>query len=369
MHPHSYRNKKLNVMKKIFFFLLVVSIVSCTNTPADSGIKNESPSVQQQIDSTDLTNNFFDNEEVHPLKFGEIEIAGEVNNPGMVDFKSLPLRTIIVKEALPTENGNEFVGAFRYDGYSLFDILNLHTPNKNNQEAFPPIIDLYAEIENANGEKVIFSWGEIYYPTHLNEIIIATNVMRIVPSKTKELWPLPTNSKIVVGQDLLTSRNIDSPVKITIKTASREFEIEKGMSPMFAPKVDVFVDEVNTLTINKTLETIQTTDYESIFYGRGRGIHSTTPFHGQMMKNILQNQIPFTAKNLQQAYIIISAEDGYRGVFTYSEIFNRNDQAELLLIYDPQQSNGGAFRLFPASDFFSDRAIKSVNGIYFEMLN
>jgi hypothetical protein len=60
----------------------------------------------------------------------------------------------------------------------------------------------------------------------------------------------------------------------------------------------------------------------------------------------------------------MAAKDGYRGVFTFSEIFNRNDQSETLLIFIPDEKDGGAFRLFPAGDFFSDRAIKAVESIY-----
>ena len=62
--------------------------------------------------------------------------------------------------------------------------------------------------------------------------------------------------------------------------------------------------------------------------------------------------------------IVIAAEDGYRSTFTFSEIMNRNDQSEVLMIYDPDDKDGGAFKLFPAADFFSDRAVKSVNSIY-----
>jgi hypothetical protein len=88
-----------------------------------------------------------------------------------------------------------------------------------------------------------------------------------------------------------------------------------------------------------------------------------------MLKEVLADQISFTAQNLKTAFLIVAAKDGYRGVFSYSEIFNRNDQSELLLIYDPKTIDSGAFRLFPAGDFFSDRAIKSVNRIYFEQLD
>ena len=64
---------------------------------------------------------------------------------------------------------------------------------------------------------------------------------------------------------------------------------------------------------------------------------------------------------------LVVAKDGYRGVFTFSEIMNRNDQAEVLLICYPEAKNKGKFRLFPACDFFSDRAIKSITGIYFSV--
>ncbi len=355
-------------MKKVFLLFLITSLFSCQQSNDSTNQKIESAYANRQMDSDDSTNNFYDNEKLYDLKVDEIEISGEIIHPGIINTSQLPVRSIIVKETLPAKVGNTFVGAFRYDGYSLFDLLNAHTPNKINREVFPPIIDLYVIIENAKGEKAVFSWGEIYYANHLHEIIIANKVMRIVPSKTNELWPLPTNAKIVVGSDLLTSRNIENPVKITVKSATREFEIEKGMSPMFAPGIDVFVEDELSFSINKPNENLKTHSYESIFYGRGRGIHSTIPFDGQMMREVLSGQIPLSEETLRESYLIFAAKDGYRGIFTYSEIFNRNDQAELLLIYMPENNDGGAFRLFPPSDFFSDRAISSLNRIYFDKL-
>jgi hypothetical protein len=152
-------------------------------------------------------------------------------------------------------------------------------------------------------------------------------------------------------------------------SATREFEIEKGMEPMFAKNVDVFVNNEKTLTINKPVKGLQNQSYETIFYGRGRGIHSTTPFTGQMLKEILAGQVEFNADNIQNGYMIMAAKDGYRGVYTYSEVFNRNDQAEVLLVHLPDVESGGAYKLFPAGDFFSDRAIKSIDRIYFETIN
>jgi hypothetical protein len=58
-----------------------------------------------------------------------------------------------------------------------------------------------------------------------------------------------------------------------------------------------------------------------------------------------------------------AGQDGYRCAVSYSEFFNRNDQQEFLLITTPKDEDGGMFRMFPAADFFSDRAIKSLSEI------
>ena len=47
-----------------------------------------------------------------------------------------------------------------------------------------------------------------------------------------------------------------------------------------------------------------------------------------------------------------------------SELFNRNDQAEFLLLDHGDGSDGGRFAIFPAPDFFSDRALKAVSAIH-----
>jgi hypothetical protein len=61
----------------------------------------------------------------------------------------------------------------------------------------------------------------------------------------------------------------------------------------------------------------------------------------------------------------IVGKDGYHCAVSYSELFNRNDQQEFLLIKTNHEEDGGLFRMFAAADFFSDRAIKAVSEIHF----
>jgi len=347
--------------------VFVLWLASCNNPG-----KINQPVVNQfdefaLIDSVDATNNFYDNVESYILPVSPIMVDGEISNPGIIDLSSLPMRSVIVKEAIPDEaGGNKFTGAFRYDGYSLVDILNKMVLQKKNGKEFEPIIDLYVEIENRSGERVIFSWGEIYYPNNLHRLMVATRVARIVPSKTNELWDLPSVSKIVAGNDLLTSRNISDPVRITVRSYPRSFETVKGMTPMHSASFGIYnADDKLLAEIKEIPSSIPKQSYNTIFYGRGRGIHSTTPFNGIMIRDLLGDYYPQTNESLKKGLLCVVAADGYRMAVSWSELFNRNDQQEMLLIEDTTGEDGGRFRFFPACDFFSDRAIKSVKGIYY----
>ena len=104
--------------------------------------------------------------------------------------------------------------------------------------------------------------------------------------------------------------------------------------------------------------------FEAVFYGRGRGIHSTTPFSGPFVKEILSSYFPVNSQNMQTGILCFTGLDGYRCAVSFSELFNRNDQQEFLLVRMKKNENGGEFRMFAACDFFSDRAVKSLSEIH-----
>ena len=348
--------------KTILLPVIFLSLISCNQESPNNQLNK---SLAQFIDSTDMTNNFYDNTETYNLPVKELFVDGEIANPGKVDFSSLPKHSVIVKETLlDSAGGDRFTGAFRYDGYSLFDILEKRIIRKSNAGEFSPIIDLYIEIENDKGEKVIFSWGEIYYPNNLHKILIVSNVSRIVPSKTKELWTLPEESKIVAASDLITERNISNPVRITVRSYPISVSTSKGLSPMYSEKILLFNGKKQIGELTSVPGSINNETFNTIFYGRGKGIHSTTPFYGVMLKDVLLKNYPVNRENLCSGIICITGKDGYRCALSYSEIFNRNDQQEFLLIKSAAGEDGGLFRMFAASDFFSDRAIKSVSEVH-----
>ncbi|MCX6335024.1 MAG: hypothetical protein NT092_12095 [Bacteroidia bacterium] len=345
--------------KKLLIPALLLGLLSCNIKPTVN------QSLIQFIDSTYMTNNFYDNTRTYELPVMELTVEGEVANPGEVDFSSLPKHSVIVKEALLDSTGDgRFTGAFRYDGYSLFDILEKVMIRKANTDEFSSIIDLYIEIGNDKGEKVVFSWGEIYYPNNLHKILIASNVSRIIPSRTKELWALPESSRIVAAADLITERNISDPVRITVKSYPKSILTVKGMSPIYSEKILLYKGKEQIGELTSIPGSIKNETFNTIFYGRGKGIHSTTPFTGVLLREVLVKYYPVNRDDLRFGIMCITGQDGYRCALSYSELFNRNDQQEFLLIKTAEGEDGGLFRMFAASDFFSDRAIKSVSGIH-----
>ena len=261
----------------------------------------------------------------------------------------------------------KFIGAYRYEGYSLFDILKERILKKKNMAEFPPPLDSYLEIENARGEKVVVSWGEIFYSSILNRIIIATSVSPIVPSRTGEQWPIPKVSKMVFADDLLADRNLTGPIKITVRSAPRFFTINRKIKPLYSSEIKFYRNEKLLGKITEFKDLLKPQSYKSIFYGKGRGLHSISDFSGYELKEILVKYFSPDTEILQRGLFTIAAIDGYRVIFSASEVFNRNDWSEFIIL-DLEKAEGGKFKIFPAPDFFSDRAIKAVSKIHLDLI-
>lgn len=260
---------------------------------------------------------------------------------------------------------NRFLGSYHYDGYSLFDILKEKYVRKNNREEFKSVIDLLILVENRQGERVILSWGEIFYPNSLHRVMIATRVAPIIPTLTQEEWPLPRETRLIVAGDLATVRNIPAPSKITVFSSPLSFKRRAVQGGLYSPAIRIFdAQGKKRQTLASLPENLPLFDYPSVFYGRGKGFHGIQNFHGRPLREILKSLFPASESNLMRSYFTIAALDGYRIAVSFGELFNRNDFVEFLLVDRGPGSDGGRFSLFPAPDFFSDRAVKAVSTIH-----
>jgi hypothetical protein len=309
-------------------------------------------------------NDFYDNEPFFSLPIKTLEVAGEVAAPGRVDLSGLPLRSVMVREAVTRDGKPAFVGSYVFQGYSLFDILKERAVAKKNEKEFHSVIDLFVVVENAKGDKAVFSWGEIFYPTTPHRILVAVKVARIVPSLTKERWPLPVIARLAAADDLIADRNLDDPVRITVLSAPLSFPVQKGKSPMHAASFRIVDRGREKAKIEHLPEGIPVMTLPSVFYGRGKGFHGIAYFEGVPLRTVLAGRVPSDAAATRTGLLVVAGDDGYRAVISVSELFNRNDNGEFLLC-DRGEKDGGRFSVYPGPDFFSDRAVKALKEVHY----
>lgn len=311
-------------------------------------------------------NDAFDNIPLSVLSGNLPEVVGETLNPGTPSFSDHLLRSVTVKEFAPAKENEEpvFKGAFQYYGYSLADLLKDYVVDKKNYEEFKQSTDLYIVVENDLGEKAVFSWGELYYSASGNDIILATAVQPVWPKSDEDRWDLPDQIRIVAANDYLTVRNIERPVKISIQSFPKSFPGYKGLRPLYSPEIIVSgpgIDFVikNQKSINKDKITQNT-----VFFGLSRGFKGGRRFTGTPLSEVLKESYNFSVSDIKSGLIAFGAKDAYRVVYSISELINRTDMEETLLI-DAGDSEDGRFIIRPGSDFFADRHIKGAKLAYF----
>lgn len=363
------RQKVLLISISLLFSLNVLA----QKVDAISGetIKTESLHLFLESDSIRAlyNNDAFDNIPLRELTGNIPEVRGEILNPGVPVSEHLLIRTVTVKEFLPSAESAEpiFKGAFQYYGYSLADLLRDFVISKKNVEEFKQSTDLFIVVENAEGEKAVFSWGELYYSASGNDIILATGVQAIFPKSEELRWELPSNTKLVAANDYLSVRNINQPVSITIRSFSQSFPGHKGLRPLYSPEIKLSGPDIKFTIKDQEIINKNTTSHNTVFFGLSRGFKGGRKFSGTPLSDVLNEAYKFDIEDIKTGVIAFGALDAYRVVYSISEIINRTDMAETLLI-DVGDDEDGRFIIRPGSDFFADRHIKAPALGYIEII-
>jgi len=207
----------------------------------------------------------------------------------------------------------------------------------------------------------VVSWAEIFYPVKHHQQIIARAVSRHIPFKTPDVkYKLPESPRLIIASDLLTCRNISQPEAIEICTYTDNFP-EKDLDSLYWPTLTLKGFNEEETVFEKLPSSLIPRESDMIFYGRGRGIHGVNPFEGCYLSDMLAQYLDTDSENIQRGLVIASAPDGYRSVFTFSEIMNRNDRLETLIMDENNYEGAGRFSLVVTGDFFSDRAMKALS--------
>ncbi len=353
-----------SIIRILVILFMVLSFCGCNLLPESLADAISGASKPMAQDGNSL---FHQTDEVS-LKPGELEITGEVKNPGKVNLKNHYKREVMIKESLyDDETGIHFIGAYRYRGYSLFDLLHPFNHDKKNAEIFRPAIDLYVIIENDLAESVVFSWSEIFHTNIPHQIMIATEAAPIVPYRREVDYQIGEKWRVVAANDLFAYRVLENPVKITVHSFDKkDYIIDRDFEPMYSPEITVLMNEKHVQTILPDTDKDNYTRYHSSFYGMGMGYHAARYFQGPLLHKVMGDYLkPFDPEWNRNGLVCFASVDGYRAIYSYSELFNRTDQVFPILAVPDNPMDGGFYRIFHPAEFYADRSVKSVKEMYF----
>jgi len=315
-------------------------------------------------DKNETSPSFFDDSEIREYSLKSILVEGEVENTGVVDFALLPINSFPAKDVLFGKDKNKFNGSYFFSGYSLFDIINQKKVKKANEAEFKQAVDLYVIVENDKDEKVVFSWGELFYSKDNFKTVITKSVRAINPSKMKMKWSLPENPILACGNDAFNFRFIANPTKITVRSFAGTYSKER-IKEIYTPEFTVTSTGGN---INvKDIAGIEKRKFRGLGYGHGMGWKGVDEVEGFVFKDVMKAYARIDEQQIASTILCLSAKDGYRVTYSLSEIVNRNDMNDFLLIEENGSLEKGKYNLFATPDFFVDRNVRSVEKI--EILN
>lgn len=351
---------------KSFTFLFLVSLMCCLITSCGFQDKVDSisgASIQIAVNG----NSLYYQKDTHRMQTGKLEIVGEIKNPGMVDLKKIYTREIVLREMVSRNGQDEFIGAYRYIGYSLHDLLHEYLIEKKNAEAFRPQTDAFIIVENAVGDQVSFSWSEIFHSSQPHQAMIAVAMAPVVPYKKEVQYPVVEYWRLVSGNDLYAERQLENPIKIRVVSFDeKEYPINRDIEPLYSKALKVYQGAELLGEIGESdHEQYAQAHYSTCFYGMGMGYHPAAEgFTGPSMAAMLQEMIQLNDPDLlRKGLVCFVGLDGYRALYSFSELFNRTDQ--IVPIFAVTKSDGGLYRNFLPSDFFADRSVKSLQEVYF----
>jgi hypothetical protein len=299
-------------------------------------------------------NSFFERGPAVKYDLKTILVEGEVAEPGPVELAGLPLREAAVREVAWQDGKPVFRGAYLVSGYALYDILNAK-PVKKTRQDFRPETDLFLVVENAKGEKAVFSWGEIYYAADGFGALVAASARSVTAPKRNTDWPLPAGPLLAAAGDLYNTRFISNPVKITVKSAPGDFPGKKHEA-VYAPEFSLVYGDKRIAV--KGAGKAEKRSFSAAGYGHGTGFKGVKSGEGFLFKDIVAGA-GIAAQDSGDKLVVVSAGDSYRAAFSLAEIVNRGDNADFL-VADNRKAKDGRFALFCASDFFVDRNVRGM---------
>lgn len=273
-------------------------------------------------------------------------------------FASTRVRT---KEFSPE---GKFFGAYAYTGIPVFNILEGIAPEKEAGAVFNQPLDILVKLISASGESMGFTFNELIMADDSLPVTLAYHREPIKPtsdnvkdSYDKNIYIEPlAGLRLIVPGEPDVSRYLDDIVKITYTTLPAPDDLlparEKGTKCVSTSITCIDGEKTYKATFENIMR-IYKKDW--VLIGHGHGYEKNVNAEGFELRSFLEVNFKDISTD---DYFLFVACDGYRCLFSWSEIF-ANKKGKDIMIAD--KINGDlpdtGYRLAPTADFFTDRSM------------
>ena len=338
-----------------------------------------------------------------------LTIKGAVKNETVLTHKDISKLKSSLKRVKMYNDAKEYAGSCEMKGVNLCDILSFANISKRSDDGFDRELDMYVVVRGGSGRSAVFSYGEIFLNGEPGSVFLTESARNIFPHKHEDLKPFgfdmhkwtgapasynidlkncaachngkdekpvyfPKGFCVYASFDRSSARFIEDVRVIEVcQIAGRKIAPEKDKENMWCDSPVFSAADKTTSEISAaSLASFPRASYTENTVGMGKGFHGRIAFEGFDMAPVLKNKCAGDI-DIARSYVVVTAADGYRSLFSGAEIFEHANGPNLLLI-DRQdgkdlQKGDGRFRAFIKSDFFIDRSVRSVREVYYNIIN
>lgn len=285
-------------------------------------------------------------------------------------FNSTELATLASTYLFTREISSDktYLGAYRYHGISIINILDGIKIKKPVDAAFDGPHDIIVQFKARNGKISQCSYGELVMSANMFSYILAYKREPIQPAKegdsyTKNLYKEDIKGlKLVIACDNDTTRYLDDVVEINLLVPRYDNlflpEAKKGKSCSSTHIECISLGKLHTANFSK----VQPQTLSNwIQVGHGRGYKGISNAKGFNLRSFLTKNFSFIPHD---AWFLFVGCDGYRCVFSYKEIFEHDSGSELFIATQIDGTSvQGNYMVASASDFFVDRCVWGLSHI------
>jgi hypothetical protein len=330
-----------------------------------------------------------------------VYFKGAVARPGQLNValtRGLPTYRRLVKV---TGSNGQYRSTIEVEGYALKDILD-RVQVKKEDDGFNEALDTYITVKGRGGEQSLLSYSEAYlandggpllverarllFPHHhqplgndnSNPTILhnaeergGLNLQTCSACHTGNPAPVlsvPQGWLLVTSSDDSSRRYIEDVVEINVHQVGIPVKDTRATAKNAVIDVPMLVgpDGKQTPLTAQQYRRLPKSAWQDTTFGLGKGFHGRHTWQGTSLDALLRPLLP-PGTDPSKTWVLVTAADGYRSLFSGSEVFAAPEGKSVLLAdrEDGQAlgAGSGRYHIVSRSDFFIDRSVRMVKEI------